>query len=365
MHDKMKGLLIMSEENVRANDQFDMYQGIFLAMYKNNMFREFFQSIINDAMAYSDVAQIAMKYHYEYGLDYQECIPYVSEIGKYAYDKLPDEAKRVIDKVYLDKVKHYIRDTTRTIIDTLMKPFERLNSNITEWSIEEAIARCGANTSVCEVLMHELQALRDKFDTPQYGLSDNSQVRREIISWLVYIGINPYMALPELLLKRRVYNALLRADLLTVGHLIEAYMTGVIYKVRNLGIRGIQHLSKTLMDIGIPEEYVPVECVYDDYPKFFNFDASSDISESDDIDDFEDDEESDLLDSIIEQAVLADAEHINYNPRSIRVRCVETGEVFSSLRSASQAKRTSVESIRNVLKGRYEQSCGYHWERVN
>ena len=100
----------MSEENVKANDQFDMYQKIFLDLYQNPMFCEFFQSVINKAMT-SDEVRTAMKYHYEYGMDIEHCIPYVLEMGDYVYSKLPVNIKLMIEKEYAGKIKTYILES--------------------------------------------------------------------------------------------------------------------------------------------------------------------------------------------------------------------------------------------------------------
>lgn len=319
----------MSEENVKANDQLDMYQKIFLDMYQNPMFCEFFQSIVNKAMT-SDEIRIAMKYHYEYDMDIEQCIPYVLEMGEYVYSKLPINIKMMIEKEYVGKIKTYINNAKQSIVSEFMKPFK--------------------------------QSATDALDTthPKFSITKNP----DISTWLMSLKLNPYLTTVKLPISMRLQNALCRSDILVLRDIIAAYRDGSIYGVRNIGSRSIMELSCVLIELGIPEEYVPVECVYEDYPEFTNLDASSDISESDDIDDSEDAVESDGLKSISEPAVPTDMGHSKSNPRSICVRCVETGEVFSSLRSASLAKRTSVESIRNVLKGKYEQSCGYHWERV-
>ena len=313
----------MCEENVKANDQFDMYQKIFLDMYQNPMFCEFFQSIVNKAMT-SDEVRTAMKYHYEYGMDIEQCIPYVLEMGDYVYSKLPINIQMMIEKEYVGKIKTYINNAKQSIISEFIQAFKKSDA--------------------------------DNLDTTSPKFSVNKHP--DISTWLMSLKLNPYLTTVRLPISMRLQNALCRSDILVLRDIIAAYRDGSIYGVRNIGARSIVELSCVLIELGIPEEYVPVECVYDDYPELPNPDASSDTSKT------EDDEVSDEIDSVTEQAESVAVEHINYNPRSIRVRCVETGEVFSSLRSASQAKRTSVESIRNVLNGRYEQSCGYHWERV-
>ena len=272
----------------------------------------------------SDEVRTAMKYHYEYGMDIEQCIPYVLEMGEYVYSKLPINIKLMIEKEYAGKIKTYINNAKQSIISEFLQAFKRNDA--------------------------------DTLDTtsPKISVTKNP----DISTWLMSLKLNPYLTIVRLPISMRLQNALCRSDILVLRDIIAAYRDGSIYGVRNIGARSIVELSCVLIELGIPEEYVPVECVYDDYPEFSNLDASSDTSKT------EDDEVSDEIDSVTEQAESVAVEHSNLNPRSIRVRCVETGEVFSSLRSASLAKRTSVESIRNVLNGRYEQSCGYHWERV-
>ena len=46
---------------------------------------------------------------------------------------------------------------------------------------------------------------------------------------------------------------------------------------------------------------------------------------------------------------------------SIPVRCIETGEVFTSLRTAAKAHHTTSASICNCCKGRGRTAGGYHW----
>ncbi len=45
-----------------------------------------------------------------------------------------------------------------------------------------------------------------------------------------------------------------------------------------------------------------------------------------------------------------------------KIRCVETGVVYASVREAAEAFGVTVSAIGNVASGRREKSCGYHWE---
>lgn len=48
---------------------------------------------------------------------------------------------------------------------------------------------------------------------------------------------------------------------------------------------------------------------------------------------------------------------------SHKVRCLETGDVYESIREA--IKRTNICGIGKCLKGKQKTSGGYHWERVH
>ena len=48
---------------------------------------------------------------------------------------------------------------------------------------------------------------------------------------------------------------------------------------------------------------------------------------------------------------------------SKRVICVETGEVFQSMRDAAQAKGINAHSISHVINGRNKTAGGYQWKR--
>ena len=50
---------------------------------------------------------------------------------------------------------------------------------------------------------------------------------------------------------------------------------------------------------------------------------------------------------------------------SKKVRCIETNEIFDSIAKAAASKgMSSSSSISSALHGRYETSCGYHWEYI-
>lgn len=47
-----------------------------------------------------------------------------------------------------------------------------------------------------------------------------------------------------------------------------------------------------------------------------------------------------------------------------KVRCDNTGEIYSSIRAASVATGISRANISNCAHGRYKQACGQHWSFV-
>jgi hypothetical protein len=47
-----------------------------------------------------------------------------------------------------------------------------------------------------------------------------------------------------------------------------------------------------------------------------------------------------------------------------KVRCDDTGEIYSSIRAASVATGISRANISNCAHGRYKQACGQHWSFV-
>ena len=52
------------------------------------------------------------------------------------------------------------------------------------------------------------------------------------------------------------------------------------------------------------------------------------------------------------------------DPRLTRVRCVETGEEFPSIKSAAEWCGVTSSNLSAVLAGRQKSAGGYHWERV-
>ena len=52
------------------------------------------------------------------------------------------------------------------------------------------------------------------------------------------------------------------------------------------------------------------------------------------------------------------------NPRAIKVRCVETGEVFGCIKEACEKTGANNACVSDVIHGRRKTSGGYHWERV-
>lgn len=50
------------------------------------------------------------------------------------------------------------------------------------------------------------------------------------------------------------------------------------------------------------------------------------------------------------------------SPGGYLIKCVETGEVFRSIREAARRVNTDEINIRSCLHGRQQTSCGFHWE---
>ena len=46
------------------------------------------------------------------------------------------------------------------------------------------------------------------------------------------------------------------------------------------------------------------------------------------------------------------------------IRCIETGEIFSTQDAAAKSIGKTAQSIRNCLYGKQKTAGGYHWERV-
>lgn len=51
--------------------------------------------------------------------------------------------------------------------------------------------------------------------------------------------------------------------------------------------------------------------------------------------------------------------------QKIRVRCVETGEIFNSLKDVGDKYKTSPSSVGKCLKGTRATALGYHWEKID
>ena len=47
------------------------------------------------------------------------------------------------------------------------------------------------------------------------------------------------------------------------------------------------------------------------------------------------------------------------------IKCIETGEIYSSIAEASRQLCISTASIKRVLRGLYKQACGLSWEYVD
>lgn len=53
------------------------------------------------------------------------------------------------------------------------------------------------------------------------------------------------------------------------------------------------------------------------------------------------------------------------NPAAKAVICIETGEIFSTVKEAAASKNICRETIRNFLSGRSKGGGGYHWKYAN
>lgn len=51
-----------------------------------------------------------------------------------------------------------------------------------------------------------------------------------------------------------------------------------------------------------------------------------------------------------------------YTNPSHFVKCVETGEIFHSIREAARKMHVDEINIRSCLRGKQKTSCGFHWE---
>lgn len=54
-----------------------------------------------------------------------------------------------------------------------------------------------------------------------------------------------------------------------------------------------------------------------------------------------------------------------HSGKKIKVRCVETGEIFNSLVEVGNKFKTSPSSVGKCLKGKRATALGYHWEKID
>lgn len=54
-----------------------------------------------------------------------------------------------------------------------------------------------------------------------------------------------------------------------------------------------------------------------------------------------------------------------HNGKKIKVRCVETGEVFNSIKEVGERFNTSPSSVGKCLHGTRSTALGYHWEKID
>ena len=52
------------------------------------------------------------------------------------------------------------------------------------------------------------------------------------------------------------------------------------------------------------------------------------------------------------------------NPSARKVKCIETGEIFDTLRDASKAKKCRESNISSCCRGKIKTTGGFHWEYV-
>lgn len=52
------------------------------------------------------------------------------------------------------------------------------------------------------------------------------------------------------------------------------------------------------------------------------------------------------------------------NPRAIKIKCVETGEIFGCIKYANEQYSIKKNQIQKCLKGEIETAGGYHWEKI-
>ena len=52
------------------------------------------------------------------------------------------------------------------------------------------------------------------------------------------------------------------------------------------------------------------------------------------------------------------------NGHATKVKCIETGKIYTTIKEAAKENNTSRQNISHVLNGRQETAGGYHWEYV-
>ena len=342
---------IMYDERNTSLDTLDMFERILLELYRKPEFRSFFQSYVNSVLDKVPYASDTMKYYYEYHMNYIECIPYVLEIGDWSQNKIPDDLKSTIIGRMQSTVERSVANAMNRIAEGLLQPFLDEPSISNVQTIDDVINTCDIEPSIRNSLKAELKQLRFKanvydtkiasetyetIETSSDSDKDNDTSLRLIITtWLETLGVDPDIDIAMLKLNTRTYNALARAEIFKLLTIIECYKTGVIYKIRNIGAGSIEHLSKVLIELGIPEAYVPTTPAYTDYPHFFN--KTEDMS----------------------SAVITKSMPMSY------IGCIETGKVYLSVNSASKATGVEATDIRKSLMGEDVSNAKYHWIAVN
>ena len=338
----------MYDERNTSLATLDMYEHILLDLYRKPEFRSFFQSYVNNMLDKVPYAADTLKYHYEYHMSYVDCIPYVLEIGDWSQNKIPDDLKSTIIDRMRSTVERNAIDAMNRMVDGLLHLLLNNQPICDVLTIDDALDNCDIEQSVRNGLRAELKQLRFKAKAYDKQVSSetfesssesdkDSDVSLSVIvtTWLETLGINPDMDIAMLMLNTRTYNALARADIFKLKAIIKCYKTGEIYKIRNLGASSIAYLSKVLIDLGIPEAYVPVMPTYDDYPYFFN-------------------ETEDMSSAVIKTPMLR-----------TYVGCIETGKVYLSINSASKATGIEATDIRKSLMGEDMPNAKFHWVAVD
>lgn len=338
----------MYDEKNNPLETLDMYERILLDLYRKPEFRSFFQSYVNHVLDKVPYAADTLKYHYEYHMSYVDCIPYVLEIGDWSQNKIPQDIKSTIIDRMRSTIERSATDAINRMVDGLLHHFLNNPPICDVLTIDDALDNCDIEQSVRTDLKAELKQLRFKakaydkqvssetFENSSESNEDSSVSLRLIITtWLETLGIDPDMDIAMLMLNTRTYNALAKANIFKLVKLIECYKNGKIYKIRNLGAGSRLYLSNILIDLGIPEAYVPVLPTYDAYPHFFN-------------------ETEDMSSAVIESPILR-----------TYVGCIETGKVYLSVNSASKATGIEAAVIRKSLMGKDVPDAEFHWIAVD